>query len=400
MAVRSDAGFGLENLPFGVVARPGEAGRPAVRFGDRALLLAPLAEAGLLGDLPAGVFDGPVLNPFLALGRPVWSETRARLAEHLGGGPERAEAALVPLAELEVRLPLAIGDYVDFYSSIEHATNLGRMFRPDSEPLLPNWRHLPVGYHGRAGSVVVSGTPVRRPRGQLPPAERGAPPRFGPSERLDVELELGFVTGPGNALGTSIATDEARERIFGFVLVNDWSARDIQRWEYEPLGPFLGKSFATSISPWIVPLEALEPHRVPAPPQDPEPLPYLRTEGDWALDLGLEIALVPEGGSEETVISRTNARGLYWTPPQQLAHATVNGAAVRPGDLYASGTISGSEPGSYGSLIELTWGGRDPLAVGGAERTFLRDGDTVILRGATPDGTVSLGEVRGTVVAA
>ena len=393
------SGFGLENLPFGAVARGGGPARPAVRIGDHALILEPLAEAGLLGDLPAGVLAGPVLNPFLALGRPAWSATRARLAELLrAGSPEReaAAAALVPLAHVETRLPIAIGDYVDFYSSIEHATNVGRIFRPDAEPLLPNWRHLPVGYHGRASSVVVSGTPVHRPHGQLPPAESGGAPRFGPTERLDIELELGFVTGPGNPLGSSIATSEARERIFGFVLVNDWSARDVQRWEYVPLGPFLGKSFATSISPWIVPLEALEPHRVPARAQDPEPLPYLRTDEDWALDVELEVALVPEGG-EETVVSRTNARGLYWTAPQQLAHATVNGTNVRPGDLYASGTISGPDPGTAGSLLELTWGGRDPLALaGGGERTFLADGDTVILRGAA--GPVSLGEVRGRIL--
>jgi fumarylacetoacetase len=297
----------------------------------------------------------------------------------------------VPLAEVEQRLPLAVGDYVDFYSSLEHATNLGRMFRPDAEPLLPNWRHLPVGYHGRASSVVVSGTPVRRPRGQLPPAEPGGAPSFGPTQRLDIELELGFVTGPGNALGTSIPTSAAAQHVFGFVLVNDWSARDIQRWEYVPLGPFLGKSFATSISPWVVPLAALEPFRVPAPAQDPEPLEYLRTEGDWGLDIELEVEL---GG---TVISRTNARGLYWTFPQQLAHATVNGTNTRPGDLYASGTISGAEPDSRGSLIELTWGGRDPVRLAdGSERTFLEDGDTVTLRGRAGD-TVSFGEVTGTI---
>ena len=390
-------GFGLDNLPYGVVQRGGEPPRPAVRVGDRALVLDQIARRGLL-DVPAGVFTGPVLNPFLALGREAWSATRARLVELIEGGD--AEDALVPLSDVEVRLPVAIGDYVDFYSSIEHATNLGRMFRPDAEPLLPNWRHLPVGYHGRASSVVVSGTPVRRPRGQLPPAEPGGAPGFGPTRRLDIELELGFVTGPGNALGTSIAAADAREHIFGFVLVNDWSARDVQRWEYQPLGPFLGKSFATSISPWIVPLEALEPFRVAAPPQDPEPLPYLRTDEDWALDIDLEVALVPAGGAAETVISRTNARGLYWTAAQQLAHATVNGTNVRPGDLYASGTISGAEPGTYGSLIELTWGGRDPLRLdGGAERTFLEDGDTVILRGAA-GGRVSLGEVTATIQAA
>jgi fumarylacetoacetase len=258
-----------------------------------------------------------------------------------------------------------------------------------------------VGYHGRAGSVVVSGTPVRRPHGQLPPAGPGGAPTFGPTVRLDIELELGFVTGgPVNPLGTPVATAQARERIFGFVLVNDWSARDIQRWEYQPLGPFLGKSFATSVSPWIVPLEALEPFRVPAPPQDPEPLPYLRTQEDWALDVALEVTLASAGGVE-AVVSRTSARGLYWTAPQQLAHATANGAPARPGDLFASGTISGADPGSYGSLIELTWGGRDPLRLpDGAERTFLEDGDTVVLRGAAGDGRVSLGEVRGTIAPA
>jgi fumarylacetoacetase len=289
---------------------------------------------------------------------------------------------------------VAIGDYVDFYSSLEHATNLGRLFRPTSDPLMPNWRHLPVGYHGRAGSVVVSGAPVRRPLGQRPPAAEGEPPTFGPSERLDIELELGFLTGPGNELGTPIAAAGAAEHIFGFVLVNDWSARDLQRWEYQPLGPFLGKSFATSMSAWVVPLAAVEPFLVPAPPQDPEPLPYLRVDGDWALDLALEIEL------DGVVVSHGNARGLYWTFPQQLAHATVNGANARPGDLFASGTISGSEHGSEGSLIELTRGGREPLELpGGERRSFLEDGDTVVLRGRCGDA-VAFGEVAGTILPA
>jgi fumarylacetoacetase len=388
------SGFGLENLPLGIVRAPGEPPRPAVRIGDRALLLRDVDGLGL----PEAVLDAPVLNPLLALGRPAWSALRAQVTRALAAGA--AELPLVDLARAEALLPVDVGDYVDFYSSIEHASNLGRMFRPDADPLLPNWRHLPVGYHGRSGSVVASGTPVRRPHGQLPPAEPGAAPTFAPTRRLDIELELGFVTGPGNALGTAISTAEARERIFGFVLVNDWSARDIQRWEYQPLGPFLGKSFATSISPWIVPLEALEPYRVPAPPQDPEPLEYLRTDEDWALDVELELALIPAGG-EESVVARTNARGLYWTAPQQLAHATVNGAPARPGDLFASGTISGAEPGSYGSLIELTWGGRDPLRLaGGSERTFLEDGDTVVMRGSAGGGAVSLGEVSGTILPA
>jgi fumarylacetoacetase len=383
----SEAGFGLENLPYGALARPGGDAWLAVRVGDSVLPLAGL-EAG--AGLPDGTLSAPVLNPLLALGRPAWTALRAHLRDRLSGGA----AELVPLAGLEPRLPFAPGDYVDFYSSIEHATNLGRMFRPDAEPLLPNWRHLPVGYHGRAGTVVVSGTPVRRPRGQLP---REGGPVFGPTERLDIELELGFVTGAANALGSPVAAADAADHVFGFVLVNDWSARDVQRWEYQPLGPFLGKSFATSVSPWVVPLDALEPFRVPAPAQEPEPLEYLRVAGDWALDIALEVEL------NGTVVSRTNARGLYWTFPQQLAHATVNGAVARPGDLFASGTISGAEAGTAGSLIELTWGGRDPLTVGDVTRTFLEDGDEVVLRGwcGPRDAPgVSLGEVRGTILPA
>jgi fumarylacetoacetase len=357
--------FGLENLPYGAVARPGEPAWLAARYEDSALPLAPLEH-----DLPPGTLAGATLNPLLALGREAWSALRERVKEAINAGAE-----LVPLADLEPRLPIHIGDYVDFYSSLEHATNLGRMFRPHTDPLLPNWRHLPVGYHGRASSVVVSGTPVRRPHGQLPTED--GPPTFGPTQRLDIELELGFVTGPGNELGTSITTAEAPDHVFGFVVVNDWSARDIQRWEYQPLGPFLGKSFATSVSPWVTPLKALEPYRVPARAQEPPPLDYLRTTGDWALDIELEVELNGE------VISRTNARGLYWTFPQQLAHATVNGTNVRPGDLYASGTISGADEGTQGSLIEL-------------QRPFLQDGDTVTLRGHA--GDVSLGEVTGTIV--
>ena len=369
-------GFGLDNLPYGAVARPGSPPELVVRYGDGVLPLAPYESAA---GLPEGTLSGPVLNPLMALGPDAWAGLRATLEERLADPPE-----LVPLAEVELRLPVAVGDYVDFYSSLEHASNLGRMFRPDAEPLLPNWRELPVGYHGRAGSVVVSGTPVPRPHGQLPTSGR---PAFGPSRRLDIELELGFVTGPP---GTRIATADAPRHVFGFVLVNDWSARDIQRWEYVPLGPFLGKSFATSMSPWVVPLAALEPYRVPAPPQEPEPLEYLRTEGDWALDIELEVEL------NGTIVSRTNARGLYWTFPQQLAHATVNGAPARPGDLFASGTISGPEPGTMGSLIELTWNGRVPLTLAdGSERTFLEDGDSVVLRGRA--GSVSLGEVSGTI---
>jgi fumarylacetoacetase len=352
---------GFAHLPFGVAAPPGGAPRCVARRDEGLVDLDALARTGRLGDLPPGVFAGAALNPFLALGAGVWRDVRARLLE-------LDPPADLSLEDAAVLLPFAVGDYVDFYSSLEHATNLGRLFRPDAaEPLLPNWRRLPVGYHGRAGTVVVSGTPIARPWGQRP--------SFGPTEALDIELELGFVTGgPARA---RIPVAEAAEHVFGFVLVNDWSARDIQRFEYQPLGPFLGKSFATSISPWVVPLDAVR--LVPAPPQDPEPLPYLRAAGDWAVDVDLEVELNGE------VVSRVNARGLYWTFPQQLAHATVNGAVARPGDLFASGTISGAVPGSEGSLIELG-------------RPFLRDGDTVVLRGRS--GSASFGEVRGTVQAA
>ncbi len=317
------------------------------------------------GELVAGIEPGSSLNELMARGPEAWAQARGQGEEAIARGDA------VPLAEVEARLPFAVADYVDFYSSLEHATNLGRMFRPDGDPLLPNWRWLPVGYHGRAGTVVVSGTPVRRPHGQRRPPD-AAEPVFGPSTRLDVELELGFVVGVPSRLGEPVPIDRAREHVFGAVLVNDWSARDIQAWEYQPLGPFLGKSFTTSISAWVTPLDLLP--RVPLPPQEPEPLDYLRAER-LAFDLDLEVELNGD------VISRTSARHLYWSLEQQVAHLTVNGASLRTGDLLATGTISGGEPGTQGSLIEL-WGG---------ER-FLEDGDEVVLRGT------NLAEVRGRVV--
>ena len=336
-----------------------------------------------LGD----VFASPSLNAFLALGRSAWEDVTGRLSELVAAG-----ADVIPLEETASHLPFEVADYVDFYSSLEHAANLGRLFRPDTEPLLPNWRHLPVGYHGRAGTVGVSGTPVVRPCGQSKAPEENEP-RFGPSRRLDIELELGFVVGVGSTLGTAVPASAFRDRVFGVALVNDWSARDIQAWEYQPLGPFLGKSFATSIAAWITPLALLEDRFVPAPEQDPEPLPYLHVDGDWGLDIELEVEL------GDTVVSRTNTRGLYWTMPQQLAHATVNGASIRTGDLFATGTISGPEHGSEGSLIELTQNGAHPIRLGdGSERTFLEDGDEVVLRGRA--GDVELGEVRGLILPA
>jgi len=333
------------------------------------------------------VFAEPSLGAFLALGRSAWEDAIARIETLLA-----VDADVIPLEDAEVHMPLEVGDYVDFYSSLEHATNLGRLFRPDAEPLLPNWKHLPVAYHGRSGTVVPSGTPIVRPRGQVCAPGEDAP-SFGATSRLDFELELGFVVGVGSRYGEPVSTSSFRDHVFGVVLVNDWSARDLQAWEYQPLGPFLGKSFATSISSWVTPLALLEERFVPSPAQDPEPLPYLRVEGDWGLDLELEVEL------SGAVVSRTNARGLYWTMPQQLAHATANGASVRTGDLFASGTISGPERGSEGSLIELTWNGEHPLRLGdGSTRTFLEDDDEVVLRGRA--GDVELGEVRGTILPA
>jgi fumarylacetoacetase len=323
------------------------------------------AVADLTGLDP--VFDAPSLNGFMAKGPEFWRETARRV--------ERG----YELGSAELAMPIEVADYVDFYSSRAHATNLGRMFRPDSEPLLPNWRHLPVGYHGRAGTVVPSGTPVRRPRGQRPG------PEFGPSRRLDIELEAGFVIGVPSRLGEPVPVDRALDHVFGMVLVNDWSARDIQAWEYQPLGPFLGKSFATSVSRWVVPLSELLDRRVPGEPQEPEPLPYLREE-PWALDIPLEVEL------NGTVVARSNTRHLYWSVAQQIAHLTANGASLRTGDLLATGTISGPEREERGSLIELSWNGEEPIELAdGSTRTFLEDGDEVVLRGEP------LGEVRGRI---
>jgi fumarylacetoacetase len=402
------SGYGIENLPYGVVRVGSDEPRPAVRIGDFAALLPALADAGQLESLGIRdvAFRAPTLNPLIEAGPDAWQALRARLVALLSGdGPSSApERGVVPLAEVTVELPVDIGDYVDFYSSLEHATNVATIWRPESPALEPNWRRLPVGYHGRAATVVVSGTPIERPNGQLPPSDPDGDSTFGPEGSLDFELELGFITGDGPALGSPIRATDAARHIFGFVLVNDWSARQIQRWEYRPLGPFLGKSFATSISPWIVPPAALTPHLVPARPQDPPPLDYLRLDARSILDVSLVAALTPEGASEEAVLSRTNSRYLYWTPEQQLAHATVNGARVRAGDLWASGTISGPDRESYGSMLELSWGGREPIALpGGEHRTFLEDGDTVVLRGVAQGAgraPVSLGCVSGRVMPA
>jgi fumarylacetoacetase len=346
---------------YGVFSAGGCGARIGWRDGDD------VVDLSALGN----VYEQPSLNALMALGRAAWDEALAAARAH--DGPR------VPLDAVTLHLPFEVADYVDFYSSLEHATNLGRLFRPETDPLPPNWRWLPVGYHGRAGTVVVSGTDVLRPRGQLKLPDEDAPV-YAPSRRLDIELELGFVVGVPSALGEPVPAERFADYVFGVVLVNDWSARDIQAWEYVPLGPFLGKSFQTSISAWVTPLALLEERRVDAPRQEPPALGHLAAGRDWALDIDLEIELNGD------VISRGNARTLYWTMPQQLAHATSNGASLRTGDLMATGTISGPEPGSEGSLIELTRG------------AFLEDGDEVVLRGRA--GGVELGEVRGRVLPA
>jgi fumarylacetoacetase len=362
---------------YGIFSLGGDAPRVGYRTPDGILDLSPLGQP----------FTQPSLNAFMARGPDGWAIAHERVLDELDRGRE-----LIDERTVELHLPFEVGDFVDFYASLEHASNLGRLFRPDSEPLLPNWRHLPVGYHGRAGSVVVSGTDVVRPCGQRK-APADPAPTFGPSRSLDIELELGFVVGVPSRLGMPVPTEDFRQHVFGVVLVNDWSARDIQAWEYQPLGPFLGKSFATSIAAWVTPLSELEHARVPGPPQEPEPLPYLRVEGNRHLDAQLEVEL------DDEIVSRTGTRGLYWSMAQMLAHATVNGARLRTGDLFATGTISGVHPGSEGSLIELTWNGQRPLRLAdGSERTFLEDGDEVVLRGRA--GDVELAEVRARILPA
>ncbi|MEU8267244.1 fumarylacetoacetase [Sphaerisporangium sp. NPDC049002] len=384
--------YTVANLPYGVFSRPGESPRACARIGDHVLDLAPV--------LHDEVFAGGTLNAFMARGRTAWRDTRRRIQRLLSAEAREASANraatephLIPLRQVRLHMPIEIGDYVDFYCSLEHATNLGQMFRPGENPLKPNWRHLPVGYHGRSGTVVVSGTPITRPRGQRAPANGGVPV-FGPSVKLDIEAELGFVVGTPTRFGESAG--DLADHVFGVTLVNDWSARDIQAWEYVPLGPFLGKSFATSISAWITPLEALEQARVPGRAQDPEPLSYLARREPWGLDLTLDVELNGEP------ISSPPYREMYWTPDQMLAHMTVNGARLRTGDLFASGTVSGAEAGQRGSLIEISWNGTETIKLSdGQTRSFLEDGDTVRITATAPGpgGTsVALGEVTGTIL--
>ncbi|GIH71245.1 fumarylacetoacetase [Sphaerimonospora thailandensis] len=391
-----DDGWGLDNLPYGVFSTGGPDRRVGVAVGGHVLDLG--AAARDLWPAMAGTFAEGTLDRFMARGRAVWDETRERVTGWLtDAAHERAvRPHLVDRDAVRLHLPFTVADYVDFYASEHHAANLGRMFRPGQEPLTPNWRHLPIGYHGRAGTVVVSGTPVVRPCGQRRTPDGDIV--FGPSTRLDIEAELGFVVGAPSEPGMPVPMEDFADHVFGACLVNDWSARDIQSWEYVPLGPFLGKSFATSVSPWVVPLAALGRARVEPPVRDPRPLPYLDDAGmeDWGLDIRLEVRL------NGHVVSRPPFAGMYWTAAQQLAHMTVNGASLRTGDLFASGTISGPRPDERGSLIELSWAGESPIELpDGSKRTFLEDGDEVVITATAPGrngSAVSFGEVRGVIV--
>lgn len=390
--------FPVRNLPWGAFSERGGPARIGVAIGDMILDATALEAAGRIA--PGGgarVFDRGVLNPFMALPPQVWTATRRALSDLLTGDP--ADLPLVPRAGARMHLPCAIGGFTDFYASREHATNVGTIFRGADAALMPNWLHMPIGYNGRASTVVVSGTGIRRPLGQLKGPDDAAP-RLGPTAKLDIELELGTFVGGGNAIGEPVTTAQARAMIFGHVLLNDWSARDAQVWEYQPLGPFGAKAFGTTISPWIVTRDALAPFAVATPDRVLPLLPYLHEDAPSNYDMTLEVDLLPAGG-RATTIARTNQRHLYYSPAQQLAHHALSGCAMRAGDLLGSGTISGPGPGERGSLLELSWNGRDPVAVDGGTRTFLEDGDTVVLRGRCggPDG-IGFGDCAGTILPA
>ncbi|GGX21176.1 fumarylacetoacetase [Pigmentiphaga litoralis] len=408
-ANRADSHFPIQNLPFGVFT-PAASTEPrvGVAIGDEILDLSVLEARGLL-NAPAGLFAQRTLNPFMAAGRDTWRSVRSQLTQLLSDDTATLrddvalrQSALVPQAQATMHLPVDIPGYTDFYSSREHATNVGALFRDPKNALMPNWLEIPIGYNGRASSVIVSGTPVRRPNGQIkkPDQER---PVFSPCLRLDIELETGFFVGVPSGLGDPIACEDAESHIFGMVLLNDWSARDLQAWEYVPLGPFNAKGFATTISPWVVTMDALEPFRCAQPPQDPVPLSYLQHEGHHAFDLHLEAAIRPASQDKATTLSRTNFKFMYWTMAQQLAHHTVSGTNTRVGDLMGSGTISGSTPDSLGSLLEMTAGGKTPITLNGGEtRTFIEDGDELILTGwCQGDGyRVGFGTCTGTILPA
>lgn len=411
LEVDAQSDFPIQNIPFGVCVKEEQSPVVVTRIGAQIIDLNALNERGYFDafNVDKKVFENNYINDFMALGKPVTKAIRNRIAQlfstqnnELRNQKADLEAVLTDASEVRMCLPVKVGDYTDFYSSREHATNVGTMFRDPNNALLPNWLHLPVGYHGRASSIVVSGTDVIRPKGQQKPNET-EPPVFGPCKLMDFELEMAFVVGKKTAMGQSISTAEAEDYIFGLTLFNDWSARDIQKWEYVPLGPFLAKNFASTISPWIVTLEALEPFKTNGYEQDPEVLPYLKYEGKKNYDIKLEVSILPDQG-EENLICRSNFKHMYWTMTQQLAHHTVNGCNINVGDMCASGTISGPTPESYGSMLELSWRGTKPLKLkDGSERKFINDGDTVIMRayGLTENGIkIGFGDCSGKVLPA
>ncbi|TAF67083.1 MAG: fumarylacetoacetase [Cytophagales bacterium] len=400
LPISPQSDFSIHNIPFGIFSVGNSSPRVGTRIGDHIIDLSVLAEEGFFDDLPLSdmsVFYENILNFFIEQGKTATNAVRNRIIEIFTQTDykekvtalEGQSKGMYESTSVRMHLPLRIGDYTDFYSSIEHATNVGAMFRPDN-PLLPNWKHLPVGYHGRASSIVVSGTPIYRPLGQTNPQDAEMP-LFGASKRVDFELELAFVVGKNTHLGQRINTQDAEEYIFGFTLFNDWSARDIQRWEYVPLGPFLSKNFGSVISPWIVTLEAITPFRTEAPPHQVEVLPYLKAQANKNFDISLEVILQAKEG-EENIITKTNFKHMYWSIHQQLAHHTINGCNINIGDLYASGTISGKENNAYGSLLELTWGGKNPIQLNnGQQRTFIEDYDTIIIRGFASKNNIRVG---------
>jgi len=401
VSVPHNSDFSIYNLPFGIFSVNDDQPRAGIAIGAQIVDLVVVSELGLI-EVNANYFNQSTLNEFIALGKKITNKVRLDIQQLLvieNSPLKNHPEAFVQQEDATMHLPVQVGDYTDFYSSIEHATNVGKMFRDPENALLPNWRHIPVGYHGRASSIVVSGTDIHRPMGQVKTNEMETPV-FQASGRLDFELEMGFIVGKSTQLGERIAVENASEHIFGLVLFNDWSARDIQKWEYVPLGPFLGKSFASSMSPWIVTLEALEPFKVQGPKQDPAVLSYLQYEGAKNYDLQLEVGMSSKS-SEETIISRSNFKYMYWNMMQQLAHHTVNGCNVNVGDVMASGTISGKDESSYGSLLEISWGGKKPFELkDGSKRTFIEDNDTITLKGfAEKEGVrVGFGEVTGTIL--
>jgi len=404
----ADSDFSIHNIPFGVAVFNKEYIGCCTRIGDQIVDLATLYDYGYFEEIEGlidNVFEAYTLNEFIELGKPITNAVRLKIQELLqedsilSKDEKTIEEAFYDLDKVKMMMPVHIPNYTDFYSSIEHATNVGKMFRDPANALLPNWKHLPVGYHGRASSIVVSGTEINRPKGQMKPADVEKP-IFGPCKQLDFELEMAFIINKNTEMGESISTKDAEDAIFGMVVFNDWSARDIQSWEYVPLGPFLAKNFGSSVSPWVVTLEALEPFRTASPQQDPEVLDYLKFEGNKNYDINLEVYIQPENG-EQNLISESNYKHMYWNMAQQLAHHTVNGCNVEVGDMYASGTISGSDPKSFGSMLELTWRGENPITLSnGEERKFINDNDTVTMKAwAEKEGIrVGFGEVSGKII--